>query len=144
MARILDRAYYEVFGWISLVPIVIAGFHTALLLEFIMDPQFQPPVTLAVVFFWFCLGAIDVGAAYLFINFYYVFWNLIWITKGFVILLIPSIFSSIYLAWTFWKEKRGILVDLALMLFMSPYWFVAVVFSLVVIIRFFAISLFSF
>jgi hypothetical protein len=135
---------YAVFSWVSLLLFGIAAFHSGLVVEFIMNPDFLPPITLGVLLSWAWLGLIDFSSAYMFISFYYAFWNLNLVTKVFALLLVVSIASSILLGWTIWKEKRGVLMNLVTLLCLSPYWFIGAIFVLVVMVEHFANSLFSF
>jgi hypothetical protein len=110
----------DIFFWVGLFVGAIAAFYTALVLEFYLNPNFRPPVTLYLVFLAFFLGAID----YLTISLAKLFWIAFGtsiIGAGFVILTIPSLISSV-LNW--WMDRRSYgmgVLRLSMAFMFSPY-----------------------
>lgn len=110
---------------------LVGAFYTWLVAEFILNPDFRPPINLSGVLLFLIIGVLDAMTIYFFIPLYPMFETLLLAGKIFTILLIQSFVSSILFLWAWWKEKSKLLVNATFVLALSPYVFIIALFFVV-------------
>jgi len=119
---------YSIFAFGAVVLGLIGAFYAGLIAEFILNPNFRPPINLTGVLLFLVIGVLDGMTIYLFIPLYPVFETVTLVIKIFTILLIPSFVSSFLFLWAWWKEKSKLLVNATYYLALSPYIFIIAVY----------------
>jgi membrane-bound metal-dependent hydrolase YbcI (DUF457 family) len=124
---------YDIFAWGGLAVIALAAFHTTLILEFIMNPNYKPRITLGLIFLALCICIVDACTASLFSWTYPSFWFTNLFGKLFILLLPLSIFFSAAFWWAIYREKTGIGFVLISAALSAPYLVLMVLLVLVVV-----------
>lgn len=113
----------------------IACFESYLMFRFIMNPQYQPQIDLTGALLCFMFGVIDTLTLYFFVPTYPKFEEIPFVSKIFIILLIPSFASSFLYLWAWWTGKSALLKKGAYAMALSPYVFLVGVILLGYLLR---------
>jgi hypothetical protein len=122
----------DIFAWVGLFVLAIAGFYSAFVIEFVWKPDFRPPITLRLILLALILGAFDYLTITLARSFSPSFGKII-LATGFILLTIPSVISSI-LSW--WMDRKGMsegLINLSIVFMLLPYIWAFMLFIVVVV-----------
>jgi len=122
---------YDIFAYGAVALGLIGGFYTALVAGFILDPHFRPRINLAFIFLGVSVSAGDVMTIFFLILLYPTFETMPIVGKVFMLLLVPSIVSSIPYLWAKWTGKNPLLAKVTFVLVVSPYVFLIALYFIV-------------
>jgi len=101
----------------------IAGFESYRTFRFIFNSQYQPRLNWSWMSLGLVIGVIDAMSLFFLILLYATFETMPMVGKVFMLLLVPSIPSSILHLWAMWTEKSSLLRNVTYVLALSPYLF---------------------